>query len=229
MAAGTRDQGGRRVTWVRIDENMVDHPKIAGLSDRAFRLWITGLAYANRQETDGHLDMKTTRRWTQRGAKVAEKELVDAGLWHQNGREYVIHDYLEYQPSKADNSDLRAKRAAAGRVGGLRSKPPSKTEASASSLLEAKQKPVPSDQEISTDQEDSTNEGTPAHILGLLHAIGETEHSSAHMELLSWQARGASEHDFREATRAVKQRRPKAPRPYALKILSNSVTDRSAV
>ena len=41
------------MTWLRIDDAMVDHPKIIGLSDGAFRLHITALCYCARHLTDG--------------------------------------------------------------------------------------------------------------------------------------------------------------------------------
>ena len=41
------------MAWVRIHDDAMSHPKIVGLSDKAFRLWIWGLSYAQRHLTDG--------------------------------------------------------------------------------------------------------------------------------------------------------------------------------
>ena len=41
------------MTWVRLDDAATLHPKLLVLSDGAFRLWINGLALANRTATDG--------------------------------------------------------------------------------------------------------------------------------------------------------------------------------
>jgi hypothetical protein len=55
-------------------------------------------------------------------------QLLLHGLWHEDGhdcrscvqpgpRKYVVHDYLEYQPSAQEVRDLAAKRASAGKRG----------------------------------------------------------------------------------------------------------------
>jgi hypothetical protein len=36
------------MTWIKLDDQAVDHPKIASLPDRAFRWWVRGLSYASR-------------------------------------------------------------------------------------------------------------------------------------------------------------------------------------
>jgi hypothetical protein len=209
------------MTWVRLEDNMIDHPKIIGLSDRAFRLWITSLSYASRHETDGKLDRKIAERLLARGLG-ARKELLEAGLWDENGTGYYIHDYLEYQPSKAESCDLRAKRAAAGRLGGLRSK----RQANAQVHAQAKNNPDPSNQDVSIDQEDSTEDD---HALrALLVAMDETERSQAHLELLAFRARGSSEYDFRQVAGAVSRRRDlKSKRAYVAKALENRLRERS--
>ena len=41
------------MSWVRLDDNFPNHPKVVGLSDQAFRLYISGLCYASHYLTDG--------------------------------------------------------------------------------------------------------------------------------------------------------------------------------
>jgi len=49
------------------------------------------------------------------------KMLCEIGLWDEVPHGYLIHDYLDYNPSKEEVLTERAKKAAAGRVGGQRS------------------------------------------------------------------------------------------------------------
>lgn len=59
--------------------------------------------------TDGHIDIEWLRERAGRRAYKLADLLVDAGLWEQNGNGYVIHDYLDYNPSRVE---IEAKRAA---------------------------------------------------------------------------------------------------------------------
>ena len=86
------------MAWIKLDHNVPRHPKIAGLSNRAFRWWITGLCYASEFLTDGALPnvfIATVPR-------KAWEELIGADLWYvdEPGR-LLIHDYLKHQTSKA--------------------------------------------------------------------------------------------------------------------------------
>jgi len=94
------------MTWVRLDDQFADHPKIVGLSSNAFRLHVTGICYAAKHETDGMIPFAAAFVIT---ARKAMSELTDAGLWDREETGFLIHDYLEYNPSRAS---LRAKRAA---------------------------------------------------------------------------------------------------------------------
>lgn len=133
------------MTWVRIEDGMVEHPKIAGLSDPAFRAFVYGLCYCNRYLSDGFIPERIAHTSVAPGAKGKRiaGELVDADLWHPTKGGYDVHDFHVYQPTKAEVVALREKRAEAGRRGGLKSKPPSKREAKpealASHFAEAKQ------------------------------------------------------------------------------------------
>jgi hypothetical protein len=86
--------------WVRIDEHAMEHPKVAGLSDGAFRLWIVGLVYCQKFLTDGVITdvaLRGLRGYTpKRGA-----ELQAAGLWDGTGTGVSIHDFLDWNASRA--------------------------------------------------------------------------------------------------------------------------------
>lgn len=88
--------------WVRVDDNFPDHPKVDGLSDLAFRLHVAALCYCNRLLTDGDIPKGKEKRLTPKtNVSSAVDELLEAGLWHDEGDRWRIHDYLDFQPDKA--------------------------------------------------------------------------------------------------------------------------------
>jgi hypothetical protein len=86
------------MTWVKLDDGYPEHLKVVGLSDRAFRADIEGWCYCARNLTDGLVPMVVALRWSRK----ALTELVAAGRWERLDDGYAIHDYLDYNPSKAD-------------------------------------------------------------------------------------------------------------------------------
>jgi hypothetical protein len=93
------------VTWIKVDVDAVDHPKIDALSDSAFRWLHRAWSYAGRLETDGHLPPA----WVKRVPPRIRRELDAGNLWHENGVPggRVIHDWLEMQPSSAQRKAER--------------------------------------------------------------------------------------------------------------------------
>jgi hypothetical protein len=83
--------------WVKIDNGLPDHPKVIGLSDAAFRLYVTGICYSSRFLTDGNLPEAALRRL---GGAEAAQELVKAGLLAETSGGAQIASYGEYQQSK---------------------------------------------------------------------------------------------------------------------------------
>lgn len=113
--------------WVKVDDTATEHPKIAGVGPLGLAMWVAGLAYCNRNLTDGFIPAAKARTlidWTQtdgngvcwqigltldgslasRGIDVTSdlviETLVDAGAWHEVNGGYEVHDYLDYQPSR---------------------------------------------------------------------------------------------------------------------------------
>jgi hypothetical protein len=100
------------MSWVKLDDNFPDHPKVALLPLRARWVFIQGLCYAARYLTDGLIPEQVANRWE---GPQATSALVDAGLWElDESRAFRIHDYLIYNPSR-DEMDAKsdANRAAA--------------------------------------------------------------------------------------------------------------------
>lgn len=98
--------------FIRLSDDFDDHPKFSALSDGAFRLWCQTLAYSRRYETDGVVPLQTVK--TRRAYSAARvSELVKpwkAGenpLWKLDDGSIVIHDYLEWNHSKAETQAKR--------------------------------------------------------------------------------------------------------------------------
>lgn len=113
------------MSWVKLDDGFPEHPKVVGLTDVAFCLYIHALCYAARRETDGYIPAGSVSSLAggagrARAARAAA-ELVAAQLWHATGPEtcercrkvaplshgWIIHDFLEYNPSHADQERAR--------------------------------------------------------------------------------------------------------------------------
>lgn len=87
------------MSWVKLDDKLWSHPKIAALEARALKLWLFGLCWCNQQETDGVIPRAMLAQLG--GTPKLAGELVKVGLWHATPTGWEVHDYLVYQPSKA--------------------------------------------------------------------------------------------------------------------------------
>lgn len=112
--------------WVRVDDSFYDHPKFGEAGPVGIALWITALAWSNRNLTDGFVPRHRVnlllswegvawRMWMgdlfgggeDVEADLVAKHLVEVGLWEESENGYQIHDYLEYQPSAETVNDRR--------------------------------------------------------------------------------------------------------------------------
>ncbi|MFD9192951.1 mucin-2 [Streptomyces phaeochromogenes] len=96
------------MSWFKVDDTAHAHPKLRGAGTAAIGLWTLGGSYAAQYLTDGMVHahfIKTTAT----GPQLAR--LVKSGLWHPAGHDcprcpqpaagdYVIHDYLIYNPRR---------------------------------------------------------------------------------------------------------------------------------
>lgn len=171
------------MAWVRFDDRFPSHRKIATLSDRAFRLYVSALCWSTENGTDGQVTERELRLIAPiRGVRRAAEELEEAGLWEvvperdddtnataavhdgcttdarqrpdarttttRTRHEWRIHDFLQYQPSRAATEKKRQVRRDAGRRGGLRSgetrREKGEANASGSASPAREPRPVPS-------------------------------------------------------------------------------------
>lgn len=88
--------------WVRLDDRFPSHRKVALLSDRAFRLYVSALCWSSENLTEGRILEKELPLIARvRGPKAVVAELEAAGLWDRTEVGWAIHDYLEYNPDRA--------------------------------------------------------------------------------------------------------------------------------
>lgn len=85
------------MAWVRIHDLAMTHPKIVGLSDKCFRLWVWGLSYSQQHLTDGALPFAAIPA----RLKLAVDRLVSVRLWEPlPGLGWKVHDYLDWNDSR---------------------------------------------------------------------------------------------------------------------------------
>lgn len=122
--------------WVRLDEQFPDHPKVQVVGPLASWLHVCGLAYCNRLLTDGFIPTNKvgtladfSEVWDNPdGAadfgvdpyRLADK-LCEARMWKKVTGGYLIHDYTDYQPTRANVMAERKAKQDAGRKGGMAS------------------------------------------------------------------------------------------------------------
>ena len=103
------------MTWVKLDDQFADHPKVVAAGPMAAWLYVCGLTYAARLMTDGYIPNAQVRRLADiEGSDEQALRLVDVGLWEVVEDGFQIHDYEDYQLTRADIEKKRA----AGQAGG---------------------------------------------------------------------------------------------------------------
>lgn len=94
--------------WVKLDDGFFRNPKARAVGQRGRELYLASLCWSAANLTDGYIPRSAASQvGADAGIKAASVRslygrLSDAGLVHGNGDGWVIHDFLEFQPSKAD-------------------------------------------------------------------------------------------------------------------------------
>lgn len=107
--------------WVKLDDSFFSHPKVVNAGTEAIGLYVLGLTYSSHHLTDGHVPGAWVRQAVGSKEKRLTAALVEHGLWAENGTGWLIHDYLEYQPSReqaeAQRAEVSSARSQAGKRG----------------------------------------------------------------------------------------------------------------
>jgi 5-methylcytosine-specific restriction endonuclease McrA len=97
------------VAWAKFDDQFTEHPKVVAAGPWAELLAMRGIIYCARYETDGFVPTAAVSR-IGIGIPSPKKKaqlLVNVGLWEETDDGWMIHDYLDYQPSKEEKDSQR--------------------------------------------------------------------------------------------------------------------------
>ncbi|MER5715766.1 hypothetical protein [Streptomyces sp. NPDC002132] len=97
------------MAWFALDDGFDTHPKVRKAGNAAVGLFVRLGVHATRHLTEGHLDGDIVRRY---GTEPNVRKLIAVGMLHAHGHacprcpqpaegDYVIHDYLDYNKSRA--------------------------------------------------------------------------------------------------------------------------------
>ena len=127
------------MVWFKVDDRLPLNMKMISVSIGAVGLWVEAGALASASQTDGQVLKRLLHALHPDATEELADELVRAGLWEDRGDYWQIHDFLDYNPPKAEIEAKKARRSKAGRKGGLRSGKTrrSKSEANASASAQA--------------------------------------------------------------------------------------------
>jgi hypothetical protein len=152
------------VSWVRLADDFADHPKVRQLRKSAFCLHVWALCYCARHLTDGFIEPSGYRGnpWvSKRSAQdAALRELESTGLWTPADGGYRIHDYLQYNPDRAQV--LEKRRLAAERQARFRERRERRRNASDNASTRAPVTPVPTPKGVGVEEPATPLAGVPS-------------------------------------------------------------------
>jgi len=102
---------------IYLDEKLGDHPKILAAAEalgvegrvRAVGFYVLAIAYSRAYLTDGFLPFYTCGKLVENGDAFADLFASDeVGLFRKTDRGYLIHDYSDWQNSKAEVKQKQA-------------------------------------------------------------------------------------------------------------------------
>ena len=101
--------------FAKLGHGFADDPKIIGLSDKAFRVYVESLLYACSNMTDGFLDERVLRRygWLEAAEELSSNDTQPSWLKAEGG--YQIHAFCDWQMT----TERHEKAVANGRAGGI--------------------------------------------------------------------------------------------------------------
>lgn len=101
--------------FIRVHENMPEHPKVEPLSDKAFRLLVETWCWTKRAKTNGHVNAAI---WKRRGTAQARAQLIAAGLVDDDlTGGVIVHDFDEWQMTTDEIDEARDVKSTAGSLG----------------------------------------------------------------------------------------------------------------
>ncbi|MDH6134637.1 hypothetical protein P3T37_004041 [Kitasatospora sp. MAA4] len=107
------------MTWFKVDDTAYSHPKLLTAGNAALGLWLRCGAYTAQHLTEGRIPAVIADMF---GTGPQAAKLVRSGLWHETGHtcrrcppviagEYLMHDFLRYNPTRASVEGTRKREA----------------------------------------------------------------------------------------------------------------------
>lgn len=113
-----------RRLWMSFPIDFWQHPKIAPLSDGAFRAFVELNGYSRMQDLDGRIRVAVVKRmWPASAIAELIKNHPERPSLSIEDDEYVIWNYGEHQETRASREERKARNTANGSKGG---RPPKK-------------------------------------------------------------------------------------------------------
>lgn len=97
------------MTWFKLSDQFHSHPKVLKAGNAPIGLWIRCATYSANWELDGRVPMEIAHQY---GTRADIDTLTGVGLWIIRDGDYVIPDFLEFNPSH-EQIELNRKREAA--------------------------------------------------------------------------------------------------------------------
>jgi len=138
------------MSWIKLDDQWMDHPKIIKAGRDARDMWLASITWCAKHLTDGYFPAELLPSLAvTAGVDVANcltlaSSLLDACLWDSTDNGYMVHDYLDYNPTKEQTEINRIARSAAGKAGGQAKSKQKSSKIQANGQAKSKQKSTPS-------------------------------------------------------------------------------------
>ena len=86
--------------WFKVDDAFWSHPKVIQAGNAAVGFWLRCGSYSAQHLTDGFIPIGIARHL---GSAGLARRLVDVGLWTVSDEPcgYLMHDWADYQPTRA--------------------------------------------------------------------------------------------------------------------------------
>lgn len=105
--------------FARLDLDYADNPKIAELSDAAFRAHVEMILYSRTYLTDGRIPARTVTRWdTQAVTELLSNDPEAPSLYRMDDGSYLLHGYADMQETKAEVQERQQVARTNGAKGG---------------------------------------------------------------------------------------------------------------
>lgn len=96
--------------WFKVSNNWVDDPKLMEVGAVGTCLFFAGLAYCSRNLTDGCIPKVAAKRLLAEDVAEVIPTMLELGLWAEDGKDYLVAAYLDWQTS---SEEVTAKRQGA--------------------------------------------------------------------------------------------------------------------